>query len=163
MRVAYIAEDSNTFDSAFDCQKYEKDLEKKKEEAYQREVQRCSDAFLLSVGFDLEKHNTEIKKNQALGITWLIFDKYGNVRGLKTSGGGLMERHGIKCDFRYVSSDDKKDPETMENWLRKNRLYGHQLSSFTNRHPDFYKKNLLEKLETLDWEIENGEILNTAW
>ena len=162
MRVAYIAEDGKAFDFETDCKEYEKQLEKQKEEEYQREIQKRSDEFLLSVGFDAKKYDTELQKNQVLGITWLIFDKYGNIRGLKTIGGGLMERYGIKCDFRYVSGD-RKDPEVMENWLRKNKLYGHSLSSFKNRHPAFYEKNLLEKLENLEWEVKNGELVNNAW
>lgn len=159
IKTLYIADDGKEFNSILDCEKYERELERQKKE----ESEELSDSFLLSVGFDVKKYETRLEKNQALSLTWLIFDKYGNIKGLKTSGGGLLERFGVKCDFQYVSGDDEENPEIMENWLRKNKLYGNALSSFTNRNTKFYKLNMLEKLKNLCWEIENGEIVNAAW
>lgn len=162
--TTYVAEDGKRFDNLLDCENYEKELEKQREEELLKEVKRLSDDFLLSVGFDVSKYNTELEKNQVLNMTWLIFDKFGNIKGLKTCGGGSLERHGIKCDFRYISGDDKNDTEIMENWLRKNKLYGHALSSFADRnYVEFYKWDLLGKLENLCWEVKNGKLVNNAW
>lgn len=158
-KILYIADDGRKFDNILACKKYEKKLERQKK----MKEEELSDSFLLSVGFDAKKYKTELEKNRMLSLTWLIFDKYGNIIGLKTSGGGLLERYGINCDFRYASGEDENDPEIMKNWLRKNKLYGHALSSFLNRNSEFYKLSMLEKLKNLSWEVENGEIVNVAW
>lgn len=162
--TAYVAEDGKRFECRWDCEKYERELEKKKEEELMKKVKKASDAFLLSVGFDTSQYETIREKNDALNLFWLVFDKQGKVYGLKSSGGGLLERHGIKCDFRYVSGDDEEDKEIMENWLRKNKLYGNRLHSFADRkNLEFYEWDLLTKLENLGWEVKNGELANTAW
>ncbi len=127
------------------------------------EKKRLSSEFLLSVGFDEQKYSTESEKKNILNLTWLIFDKYGNIKGLKTCGCGLIERNGVKCDFRDVEGDNENDPDIMINWLRKNNLYGHRLCSFFNRHIEFYRMNFLGKLEWLEWEVSNGELINTTW
>ena len=158
-KTLYIADDGMEFNSILDCEKYEKELEQQAK----AKSEELSDSFLLSIGFDVRKYETKLEKNQVLNLTWLIFDKYGNIIGLKTSGGGLLERYGIKCDFRYVSGDDEDNSEIMENWLRKNKLYEHALSSFSNRNLKFYQLSMIEKLENLGWEIENGKIVNAAW
>ena len=163
MRTMYIADDGMEFESFCECKRYEKELERQKEEERALQEKALSDEFLLSVGFDVKKYPTELEKNQALSITWLIFDHYGNSIGLKTSGGGLLERYGITCDFRYVSGDNENDPEIMENWLRENKLYGHALECFAERTPAFYEMPLIEKLENLCWDVGKGKLINTAW
>lgn len=84
---------------------------------------------------------------------------------MKTCGGGLLERHGVTCDFRYVSGDENdNDPEIMDNWLRENKLYGHVLTSFDERpYAEFYQWDLLGKLKNLCWEVKGGQLVNTAW
>ena len=158
-KTLYIADDGMEFNSSLDCEKYERELERQKKE----ESKELSDSFLLSVGFDVRKYETELEKNQALSLTWLIFDKYGNIKGLKTSGGVLLERYGIKCDFRYVSGDDEEDTEIMENWLRDNKLYGHALECFSERNPKFYELDMLGKLKNLCWEVKDGKLIDNAW
>lgn len=72
-------------------------------------------------------------------------------------------RGGVTYDFRYISGDDKKDPEIMENWLRKQKYYGHNLSSFTERNESFYALDLLGKLKNLGWDVEDGRLVHNKW
>jgi len=69
MKTIYVAKDGKPFDFQWECEKYEKQLEKQEEEKRKQEIKRLSDAFLLSVGFDVSKYHTELEKNQALGMT----------------------------------------------------------------------------------------------
>lgn len=163
MKIQYIAEDGTLFDAQLDCILYERKKAEQEKERLLNETRTLSNTFLRSVGFDVESYKTQLQKNRALGRSWIIFDKSGTVKGLKTCGGGLLERDGIRCDFRYVSGDDRNDPEIMENWLRKQGLYGHALGSFADRNPEFYQKDMLGMLKILGWEVQNGALVNNAW
>lgn len=157
-RITYIADDGTKFDTAAECKDYENEqsrLQKEKE-------QQLSNAFLDNVGFNISQYKTEKALNQAISHAWVIFDKKGHIKGLKICGGELLERDGIKCDFRYVIGE-KDDLETLDNWLRENKLYGHALSSFTDRNPEFYKLDMLYKLHNLGWKVENNRLVNTNW
>lgn len=158
-KALFITNDGMEFNHIVDCIKHEKELERQEKV----KSEELSDSFLLSVGFDVKKYKTKLEKNQILNLTWLIYDKYGNIVGLKTCGFGLLERHGIKCDFRCVSGDDENDSKIMKNWLTKNKLYAHALSRFTDRNVEFYQLSMIEKLENLGREFKNGEIVNAAW
>lgn len=158
-KMIYIADDGTEFDNRLDCEKHERELERRKKE----EDKAALDSFLASVGFDSSKFETELEYNNALNATWLIFDKYGNIKGLKTCGGGNLERNGVTFDFRYISGDDRNDSEILENWLRDNKLYGHNLSSFSRRVKAFYEMPFLDKLKNLGWEVKNEQLVNTGW
>lgn len=94
--------------------------------------------------------------NQALNHTWLIFDRYGRVEGLKTCYSHNYPMNGY--DFSYASGD-RKDKTILENWLLEHRLYAQLLRSFTERnYLEFYEWNLLQKLEKLGWKVEYGMI-----
>lgn len=62
-----------------------------------------------------------------------------------------------------MSGENKKDPEIMENWLRKNKLYGHALCSFVERRESFYQCDMLRKLQILGWYIKDNKIVKAAW
>lgn len=166
MRVerTYIAEDGKKFETPFACMEYEQEVERKKEEEERRETKRLSDSFLISVGFNVNAFGNEEQMRKALNLTWLVFDENGNVKGLKTCGGGLLERHGIPCDFRYIAGSSRRDPEIMENWLRRNKWYAHALSSFAERkQQEFYRMDLLGKLQCLGWDVKGGKLVNNMW
>lgn len=160
----YIANDGTVFETSIDCQEYEKNIEKEEKKKKSQGTKRMSDEFLMSVGFDVTKHKTTAELNQALNHTWLVFDAYGNFQCLKTCGYGADESDGIKFDFKYISGDDRRDSEIMENWLRSKKFYAHALSSFSERQPaEFYEWNLKEKLEFLTWEFKDGKIIKAKW
>lgn len=121
-----------------------------------------SNEFLKSVGFDVEKYKTTAEYNRAMRNMWLVFDKFGNVKCLKSCGID-DEENGIKCDFRYVSGKETDNPEIMSNWLRENKLYAHALCSFVERNPDFYELDPIHKLEYLGWDVKDGKLIKTAW
>ena len=152
-RTIYIAEDGKEFDNEHDCRLHEKYLILVKE----TEEREACEAFFLSIGIDLSTYKTELERNQAIGLAYLVFDKHANVKGIKTVGGGLKKRYGIECDFVYATSS-ADEPEALENWLKENKLYAHALSSFLNRNKAFYEMPLIDKLKNLCWEVENGEL-----
>lgn len=157
-KTLYIADDGKEFDNRFDCERHEKSLKKKKK----AEEKEACEQFFLSIGIDIAAY-TEKERNQIFGISYLVFDKYGEIKGIKTVGGGQKKRYGIECDFKWVSSSDPKDKEALVNWLEEKGLYTHCLSSFLYRTKAFYDRTFLEKLENLCWEVENGELVNTVW
>lgn len=67
----------------------------------------------------------------------------------------------IENDKHYVNLDEN----TVEHWLRKNKLYAHRASSFCNRDKYWYDYlSLKEQLRDLGWEFEdNGKLKKTQW
>jgi hypothetical protein len=85
---------------------------------------------------------------------YVIFDKYCNI--IKTVNCGNYDG----TDFYYVSGDG----DSLENWLRENKLYAHCCSSFLGRSAKWYAKTFKEQLENLTWEFDkNGKIKKTQW
>ena len=73
----------------------------------------------------------------------------------------LLQRDMEKNSF-YVSPVEDKD--TMEYWLRKNKLYAHRASSFCDRNRSWYDLSFKEQLENLCWEFDkNGKLKKTQW
>ena len=156
-KMIYIADDGKEFETVFDCEEYEKEMERKKKE----EDKAACEAFFLSIGIDLSAYKTVLELNQNIGLGYLIFDKQGEAKGIKTVGGGASNRYGVVCDFVYVSSSEKSD-NTLVNWLEKHSLYAHALSSFLHRNKEFYEWSLLDKLKNLGWEVKDGLLHNTG-
>lgn len=153
----YISKDGKVFDNPVECADYEK-AQKEKEKI---RIKKLSDDFLLSVGFNTSKFKSVSELNAEINRHWLIFDKFGKIYGLKTCNNSRNGK--AKSDFQYVSGENKKDPEIMENWLRKNKLYGHALCSFVERRESFYQCDMLRKLQILGWYIKDNKIVKTAW
>ena len=65
-------------------------------------------------------------------------------------------------EFHYVSPAEDKD--TMEHWLKKNKLYAHRASSFCDGNYAWYQKSFKEQLGNLCWEFDkNGKLCKTQW
>lgn len=73
---------------------------------------------------------------------FIVFDKNANF--IKTITTGLGE------EFHYVSSVE--DDDTMEHWLKENKLYAHRASSFCDRNRSWYDLSFKEQLENLNWD-----------
>ena len=114
--------------------------------------------FFKSVGFDIDGFDTIEDCKKAMRHVWLIYDKFGNVKCLKTCGA-----KDTKCDFKYLSGEDTDNPQIMSNWLRENQLYASVLYVFFDREPEFYELKLLDKLAYFGWDIKNEQLINTAW
>lgn len=85
---------------------------------------------------------------------YIVFDKEANF--IKTVICGYGE------EFHYVSS--AKDKDTLEYWLKQNKLYAHRASSFCDRHYAWYQMSFKEQLEFLLWDFdENGNLFKTQW
>lgn len=86
---------------------------------------------------------------------FIVFDKKANfVRAVVT---------GLGAEFRYVSSSEE-DEDTLDHWLRENKLYAENTSSFCGRDRAWYDCSLKAQLENLGWEFdEAGQLTNTAW
>lgn len=96
------------------------------------------------------KNQTEAR----LKALFIVFDKEANF--VKTIKCGYGE------EFRCVSPVEDKD--TMENWLKKNKLYAQRASSFCDRERTWYQKSFKEQLEDLCWEFDkNGKLSKTQW
>lgn len=85
---------------------------------------------------------------------FIVFDKKANF--VKTVTTGYEE------EFHYVSPIEDRD--SLEYWLKKNKLYAHRSSSFCGRNYAWYQKSLREQLEDLCWEFDkNGKLSKTQW
>lgn len=153
----YIAEDGIVFDLYSDCRRHEQVLEERRKKLHDIKVRKASDRFLRSVGFYPNCYKTVWKKNRALNRTWIVFDKFGQIKGLKTCDSRNYPENG--CDFCYETGEDKSDMTVLAHWLQKNHLYAHLLSSFVEHsYLDFYEWDMLQKLENLCWDVKNGKI-----
>lgn len=80
---------------------------------------------------------------------FIVFDKNANFVKTITTGYGE--------EFHYVNPSEDKD--TMEHWLRENKLYAHRASSFCDRNRSWYDLSFKEQLENLCWEFDkNGKL-----
>lgn len=118
--------------------------------------------FFQSVGFDIDSYDTIEECKKAMRNVWLVYDKFGKVKCLKTCGTDEAE-NGTECDFKYVSGEDTDNLQIMSNWLRENQLYASALDIFLDREAEFYRMNLLDKLKYFGWDVENGQLVKTAW
>lgn len=85
---------------------------------------------------------------------FIVFDKNANFVKTITTGYGE--------EFHYVNPSEDKD--TMEHWLRENKLYAHRASSFCDRNRNWYDLSFKEQLENLCWEFDkNGKLKKTQW
>lgn len=85
---------------------------------------------------------------------FIVFDKKADF--IKTVATGYGEK------FQYVSPAENED--TLEHWLRDNRLYAHRAASFCGRDRSWYDLSLKEQLESLEWCFdENGMLESTQW
>lgn len=150
------------------------DEQLKKEHDYMTQLYAQIKAYEMSISHlkrerkiaEKEESNTYIDnwlnkkfgiKNQTearLKTLFIVFDKEANfVKTIKC---------GYRGEFRYVSPVEDKD--TMENWLKKNKLYAQRASSFCGRERTWYQKSFKEQLEDLCWEFDiNGKLSKTQW
>ena len=130
---------------------YEKSIERLKAE---REVVKKEEDKLfvdnwLNEHFAIKSQDEARKKS-----IFIVFDK--NAKFLHTVTVGIGE------DFHYVSPVE--DEDTLEHWLRKNKLYAHRASSFCDRNRNWYSMSFREQLENLCWEFDkNGKLKKTQW
>lgn len=63
----------------------------------------------------------------------------------------------LKEDFEYMSD--------LEDWLKKEKLYAHALSSFIGRHSDWYDWPLIKQLENLEWKVnkKGTQLIGLDW
>ena len=109
-----------------------------------------------------ERQDVEKKENEMFIDNWLS-EHFGiqnqedkNANFVKTIATGYGE------EFHYVSPSEDKD--TMEHWLRENKLYAHRASSFCDRNRNWYDLSFKEQLENLCWEFDkNGKLKKTQW
>lgn len=95
-------------------------------------------------------------KNQvaARAGKYVVFDKECNI--IKTVTCGNTE----ETDFKYISGEG----DSLENWLRDNKLYAHSCSSFLGRSLGWYNMTFKEQLKNLMWEFNtSGELKKTQW
>lgn len=105
------------------------------------------DAFLDS-SFGIEN------QKEARAGKYVVFDKECNV--IKTVACGNFDG----ADFNYVSGDG----DSLENWLKENKLYAHSCSSFLGRSLGWYNMTFKEQLKNLMWEFSaSGELKKTQW
>lgn len=123
-------------------------LKKERKVVEEEELKSYIDNWLKEK-FGIE-NQTEARKKSI----FIVFDKEANFVKTVTTGYGE--------EFHYVSPGEDKD--TMEYWLKKNKLYAHRASSFCDRNYAWYQKSLKEQLENLCWEFDKNEKLSkTQW
>lgn len=129
---------------------YEESMERLKKErkaAEENELEAFIDEWLMKT-FGING------KAEARRGRFIVFDKYGNYVKTVTTGQGT--------EFHYVGDCDEEG--TLENWLKKNKLYAHNASSFCCRNRQWYDKSLTEQLENLGWLFDkNGKLSKTQW
>lgn len=125
-------------------------LEKELKAAKEEELKAYVDKWLnekFGIKNQIEARNKSI---------FIVFDEEANF--VKTVATGYGE------EFHYVSSTEDEDRDSLEYWLKKNKLYAHRLSSFCDRNYDWYQKSFREQLEYLCWEFDkNGKLSKTQW
>lgn len=123
-------------------------LKKERQKAEEYEQKSYIDNW-LNEKFGI-KNQIEARKKSI----FIVFDKEGNFVQTVTTGCGE--------EFQYVSPAENKD--TLEYWLKKNKLYAHRASSFCNRNYAWYQKSFKEQLENLCWEFDkNGKLFKAQW
>lgn len=123
-------------------------LKKEREISKEKENELFIDEW-LNKHFGIKSQDEARRKS-----IFIIFDK--NAKFLHTVTVGIGE------DFHYVSPVE--DEDTLEHWLRKNKLYAHRASSFCGRNRNWYSMSFREQLENLCWEFDkNGKLKKTQW
>lgn len=130
------------------CEQSIKQLKAEREDVKKEEEKLFIDHWLN------EHFGISSQKEARQKSIFIVFDKNANFVKTVTTGHGE--------EFLYVSPVE--DEDTMEHWLRKNRLYAHRASSFCDRNRSWYDLSFKEQLENLCWEFgENGKLIKTQW
>lgn len=123
-------------------------LKEEKEEVKKKEEEQFIDNW-LNENFGISNQKEARQKS-----IFIVFDENANFVKTITTGYGE--------EFHYVSPSEDKD--TMEYWLRENKLYAHRASSFCDRNRNWYNLSFKEQLENLCWEFDkNGKLKKTQW
>lgn len=130
---------------------YERSLERLKNER-EAAIKREDEAYIdewFNIRFGIS--NQQEARTKSIHI---VFDENGNF--VKTVTTGYDE------EFHYVSPVE--DEDTMEHWLRENKLYAHRASSFCDRNRSWYSLPLKEQLKNIGWDFdETGKLIKTQW
>lgn len=130
------------------CEKHMEQLKSEIEIAKNEDEQSFIDEWLRN-HFGIASQAAARKKS-----LFIVFDKKADF--IKTVATGYGEK------FQYVSPAENED--TLEHWLRDNRLYAHRAASFCGRDRSWYDLSLKEQLESLEWCFdENGMLESTQW
>ena len=117
------------------------------QKADERTLNLCIDSFLSST-FGIEC------QAEARTGRYVVFDKACNI--IKTVTCGNYDG----TDFYYVSGED----DSLEKWLKDNKLYAHSCSSFLGRSASWYAMAFKDQLKNLMWEFDtNGGLMKTQW
>ena len=123
-------------------------LENEREAAIKREDEAYIDEW-FNIRFGISNQQEARTKS-----IYIVFDENGNF--VKTVTTGYDE------EFHYVSPVE--DEDTMEHWLRENKLYAHRASSFCDRNRSWYSLPLKEQLKNIGWDFdETGKLIKTQW
>jgi hypothetical protein len=88
---------------------------------------------------------------------------------------GIEDRHDANSSFLifdesgqfvkvYRRGKDYQYNENLEKLLKKEKLYGHNASSWYSRSREFYNLQLREQLKLLSWTFDNdGKISDAKW
>ena len=136
--MRYISDDGTIFENRLDCLKYEEDQEEAARVA-------ARDEFLKNIGFDRSKFATKKEMNKAIRDSYIVFTSCGEIVFLAEN---------------IVTTEDY---DNLKDLLRANKFYANALSGFVDSSLDFYKMDMIEKLETLGWDVNNGTLANTMW
>ena len=130
------------------CQSRIEQLQKERKSVAEPEKEAFINAWL-------QKHfGIESQKAARSKSIFIIFNKNADFVQTVTTGCGEV--------FHYVSPVADKD--TLEHWLRKNRLYAHRAASFCDRNREWYDLPFKEQLKSLCWEFDaSGTLKSTDW
>ena len=123
-------------------------LKEEKEEVKKKEEEQFIDNW-MNEHFGIPNQKEARQKS-----IFIVFDKYGKFIKTVTTGYGE--------EFHYDGPEEDKD--TLEHWLKENKLYAHRASSFCDRSKSWYELSFKEQLKNLSWEFdENGKLKKTQW
>ena len=86
---------------------------------------------------------------------YILFDKYGNIKGNKNIRDFYESNPEEVREFGYGP--------VFEKWMKERKLYGYCSSSFELRHTEWYNMSLLEQLKFLGWDVRNNKLINLEW
>ena len=114
---------------------------------------KLAEQFIIAV----ENEFTELKND--------FFKQYGieneiNARKEKyfifTKKGKFIKTVDVKKDFESF--------QQFEEWLKKEKVYAHNASSFCNRSKEWYNMSFKEQLKNLTWNFDKkGVLMETSW
>lgn len=137
---------SQLYDQIRFCENSIEHLKNERDEMEKAEEEAMIDEW-LNENFGIPSQKEARKKS-----IFIVFDKKANF--VKTVVVGDSE------EFHYTSPAEEKD--TLEHWLKENKLYAHRASSFCDRNKTWYELSFKEQLKNLGWEID-GTLKNTQW